>query len=91
MTFAKLLATKERRRLPNECCSSLGMILIATSLLDDLRLYDDGGAALIETHGEIERRDGGRAADREEFGERSTVDVVTGGTLIFWQLTTGDS
>jgi hypothetical protein len=33
----------------------------------------------------------GRAADREDFGERSTVDVVAGGTLIFWQLTTGDS
>jgi hypothetical protein len=54
------------------------MILIATSLLDDLRLYDDGGAALIETHGEIERRNGGRAADYEDFGERSAVDLVAG-------------
>ena len=55
------------------------MILIATSLLDDLRLYDDGGAALIETHGEIERRNGG--ADHEDFGERSAVDLVAGRTL----------
>ena len=54
------------------------MILIATSLLDDLRLYDDGGAALIEAHGEIERRNGGRAADYEDFSERSAVDVVAG-------------
>jgi hypothetical protein len=41
-------------------------------------LYDDGGAALIETHGEIERRNGGRAADYEDFGERSAVDLVAG-------------
>ena len=54
------------------------MILIATSLLDDLRLYDDGGAALIEAHGEIERRNGGRAADYEDFGERSALNVVAG-------------
>ena len=54
------------------------MILIATSLLDDLRLYDDGGAALIETHGEIEQRNGGRAADNKDFGERSTIDMVAG-------------
>ena len=54
------------------------MILIATSLLDDLRLYDDGGAALIETHGEIEQRNGGRAADNKGFGERSTIDMVAG-------------
>jgi len=57
------------------------MILIATSLLDDLRLYDDGGAALIETHGEIERRNGGRAADDQDFGQRSAIDVVAGGTV----------
>ena len=54
------------------------MILIATSLLDDLRLYDEGSAALIETHGEIERRNGGRAADNKGFGERSTIDMVAG-------------
>jgi len=45
------------------------MILIATSLLDGLRLYDDGSAALIETHGEIERRNGGRATDNEDISE----------------------
>ena len=56
------------------------MILIATSLLDDLRLYDDGSAALIETHGEIERRNGGRAADNEDFGQRSAIDLVAGRT-----------
>ena len=57
------------------------MILTATSLLDDLRLYDDGGAALIETHGEIERRNGGRAADYEDFGERPAIDAVAGGAV----------
>jgi hypothetical protein len=61
---------------------ALGMILIATSLLDDLCLYDGGIAALIETHGKIERRNGGRAADNEKFGERSAVDMVAGGAVI---------
>jgi hypothetical protein len=54
------------------------MILIATSLLDDLRLYDDCSAALIETHGEIERRNGGRAANHEHFSERSAIDMGSG-------------
>jgi len=54
------------------------MIRIATSLLDDLRPYDDGGAALIETHGEIEQRNDGRVADNKDFGERSTIDMVAG-------------
>ena len=57
------------------------MILIATSLLDDLRMYDDGSAALIETHGEIKRRNRRRAADDEDFGGRSAVDLVAGRTL----------
>ena len=54
------------------------MILIVTSLLDDLRLYDDGSAALIETHGEIEGRNRGRAGNHEHFSERSAIDVVAG-------------
>ena len=58
------------------------MIRIATSLLDDLRPYDDGGAALIETHGEIEQRNGGRAADNKDFGERPAIDLVAGGEVI---------
>ena len=57
------------------------MILIATSLLDDLRLYDEGSAALIETHGEIERRNGGGTADYKDIGERSAIDVVAGGAV----------
>jgi hypothetical protein len=57
------------------------MILIATSLLDDLRLYDDGSAALIETHGEIERRNGGRTADYKDIGKRAAIDAVAGGAV----------
>jgi hypothetical protein len=59
------------------------VILIATSLLDDLRLYDDGSAALIETHGEIEGRNRGRAGNHEHFSERSAIDVVAGRKVTF--------